>query len=52
MTHQEYNTLMRLIELKTLAAVRSAADIDTTELDEEIDELQSVLRAHLCEGDD
>lgn len=47
MTHQEYNTLMRIIELKAESAVRSAADLDTTDLDEEIDELQSVLRAHL-----
>lgn len=51
MTHQEYNTLMRLIELKALAAVRSAADQDTTDLDEEIDELESVLRAHICEDE-
>jgi hypothetical protein len=49
MTHQEYNTLMRLIEMKAERAVRESRDEDTSQLDEDIDELQSVLRSHLVE---
>ena len=49
MTHQEYNTLMKLIEMKAELVVRSARDEDTTQLEEDIDELQSVLRSHLVE---
>lgn len=49
MTHQEYNTLMRLIDMKAERAVREAAGDDIDQLDEDIDELQSVLRSHLVE---
>jgi hypothetical protein len=56
MTHQEYNTLMRLIGKKVDLGIAEAAgrsDITIAELEEEVDELTSVLRAHLCvEGDD
>lgn len=51
MTHQEYNTLMRLIDLKAERIVRIAMDRDILDLDEDIDELESVLRAHICEDE-
>jgi hypothetical protein len=47
MTHQEFNSLMRLIEMKAESAVRESRGMDTTQLDEDIDELTSVLRAHI-----
>lgn len=53
MTHQEYNTLMRIIELKAERAVRTVLDQDqdVAALEEDIDELVSVLRAHIVEGE-
>ena len=56
MTHQEYNTLMRLIERKVdlaLAEFAGRPDSAVADIEEEVDELTSVLRAHICdEGED
>jgi len=47
MTHQEYNTFMRLIEMKIDLAIATHFEQDTRQLEEDIDELSSVLRAHI-----
>jgi hypothetical protein len=51
MNHLEYNTLMRLMDMKADLAVKAMRGMETAELEEEIDELQSILRAHLVEED-
>ena len=52
MTHAEFNTLMRLVERKAELAVREHAGLDSAFLEEEIDELTSVLRAHIVDEED
>lgn len=49
MTHQEFNTLMRLIDLRAELAVREHSGHDSTQLEEDIDEMTEVLRSHIVE---
>ena len=51
MTHQEYNSFLRLIDMKIECAIATHFEQDTRQLEEDIDELSSVLRAHIVEED-
>lgn len=52
MNHLEYNALMQLIDMKADLAVKQSRGQETAQLEEDIDELQSILRAHLVEEDE